>query len=273
LFLFVSSVQYHGTVLRHREKSLKVTVTTFLAVGSGAAMDLTKAVLQKGYGKGILVPSTYGAIIASTSSHAMLLDTTEEALVIPDNSLESDNTTVIIENNELAETHGNDAAWACMAIRMNLLYRRPNNDQGKILLQRGLKALEDESHLPEALASAGRALDYGFNDHLRSAPLALATSLILPCFPSASVITMLASLLPGILQVSSGTSDLETQVRDAFQDSASSVPSLASLVVHSVAAQPVPTLLSHVRSNQALCKCLDVDDDMLETILHHSLNR
>jgi glycerol dehydrogenase-like iron-containing ADH family enzyme len=76
---------YSTTVLRHWEKSLKVTVTTILAVGSGAAMDLTKAVLQKGYGKGILVPSTYGAIIASTSSHAMLLDTTEEALVVPDN--------------------------------------------------------------------------------------------------------------------------------------------------------------------------------------------
>jgi glycerol dehydrogenase-like iron-containing ADH family enzyme len=124
---------------------------TILAVGSGAAMDLTKAVLQKGYGRGILVPSTYGAIIASTSSHAMLLDTTEEALVVPDNSLESDNTTVIIENDELAETHGNDAAWACMAIGMDSLYRTPDNDQGKILLQRGLKALEDKSHLPEAL--------------------------------------------------------------------------------------------------------------------------
>jgi glycerol dehydrogenase-like iron-containing ADH family enzyme len=183
-------VQYHGTVLRHREKSLKVTVTTILAVGSGAAMDLTKAVLQKGYGKGILVPSTYGAIIASTSSHAMLLDTTEDALVVPDNSLESNNTTVIIENDELAETHGNDAAWACMVMGMDSLYRRPD---------------EDKSHLPEALASAGRALDYGFNDHLRSAPLALATSLIPPCFPSASIFTMLASLLPGILQVSLGT--------------------------------------------------------------------
>jgi hypothetical protein len=248
---------------------------TILGVGSGAAMDLTKAVLQKCNGKGILVPSTYGAIIASTSSHAILLDTTEEALVVPDNSLESDDTSVVIETDELANTHGKVAAWACLAIGMDSLYRRgPDNDQGKRLLQQGLNALEDESHLPEALVSAGKALDFGVNDHLRSAPLALATSLIPPCFPSASVITMFASLLPGILQVSSGTTcDLETQVRNAFQDSTSNVPSLASLVVHSDAAQPVHTLLSHVRSNQALYKGLDVHDDVLEAILHYSLNR
>lgn len=254
------------------ELAKRTGATTIMGVGSGAAMDLTKAVLQKHNGKGILVPCTYGAIIASTSSLPILLDTVEEALVLQDDSHENDSA-VVVETDGLESNCGKEAAWACLAIGMDSLYRRPDSTHATLLLEHGLKALEDESHLPDALICAGSALDYGMDDHLRSSPLALAVSLIPPCFPNASAVTFFASLLPGICQMNSASSDLETQVQTKLKEYECDVPSLASLVLHSDAAQSVPTLLSHVRSNQALWQCLDVDDDVLEVILHYSLNR
>lgn len=254
------------------ELAKRTGATTIMGVGSGAAMDLTKAVLQKYNGKGILVPCTYGAVIASTSSLPILLDTAEEALVPQDDSHEND-TAVVIETDVLDYAHGKEAAWACLAIGMDSLYRSPDSAHAMLLLEHGLKALEDESHLPEVLICAGRALDYGLNDCLRSSPLALAVSLIPSCFPNASAVTFFASLLPGICQLNSASSDLEIQVQRKSKEFESDIPSLASLVLHSDAAQSVSTLLSHVHSNRALWQCLDVDDEVLEAILHYSLNR
>jgi hypothetical protein len=200
------------------------------------------------------------------------LETEEEALVLQDDTHEND-TAVVIETDGLENTHGKEAAWACLAMGMDSLHRRPDSAHATVLLEHGLKALEDESHLPEALICAGSALDYGIDDHLRSSPLALAVSLIPPCFPNASVMTFFASLLPGICHINSASSDLETQVQTKLKEYGGDIPSLASLVLHSDAAQSVPTLLSRVRSNQALWQCLDVNDDVLEAILHYSLNR
>ena len=239
--------------------------TTILGVGSGAAMDLSKALVDKHNARGILVPATYGAILASTSSHALLLDTNEEALVIQQRQGQDSSkqeTTVVIETDALANVHERDAAWACLSIGMDALYTNPDFESSIQVIQHSLRALEDSTYLPEALASAGAALSFGSDDSVRSAPLALAASLIPPCFPHVSMLTLMASLAPGILKVSNIDTQLPTK----------SIPSLALLAMDS-AEISIPTLMSHVRSNQALWNCKDVEDHVLEEILKYSLNR
>jgi hypothetical protein len=179
--------------------------------------------------------------IASTSSLPILLDTEEEALVLQDNTHEND-TAVVIETDGLENTHGKEAAWACLAIGTDPLYRRPDSAHATILLEHGLKALDVDSHHPEALISARSALDYGLDDHLRNSPLALAVSLIPPCFLNASVMTFFPNLLPSICHINSASSTLETQVQTKLKEYGGDIPSLASLVLHSDAAQSVPTL-------------------------------
>lgn len=265
----------------HLEMAKRTGATTILGVGSGAAMDLAKAVIQKRDSvRGLLVPSTYGAIVASNSQYPILLDTNEQALIVQqqDDHSSAEEASVVIETDSLANTHERDAAWACLAIGMDSLYRRPNDPDGTRLVERGLKELDDDSddktHLVETLVDAGRALNYGLDEHPRSSPLALAASLIPSCFPSAPVLPFFASLLPGICHISpSSKSDLESHVYEKLKERESDVPSLASMVIHADSAQSVPTLLSHVRSNQALWKCFDIEDHALEAILKYSLSR
>ena len=52
-----------------------------MAVGSGAAMDLAKTVATHCQMSPILIPATYGSILAAAQPHSLLLDTTEQALV------------------------------------------------------------------------------------------------------------------------------------------------------------------------------------------------
>lgn len=254
----------------------RMGATNIIGVGSGAAMDLTKALMNKTSEEGvegILVPSTYGAILAATSSHPLLLDTREEALIVPEHGNKSDgggnkndgNMTVVIEMDSLADAYGNDAAFACYALGIDASYRGQQEHADNLVLL-AKQALEDDSKLPEALVQAGRATSFGiYGTSVRSSPLALAASLIPPSFPNVPILTFMASLLPGTCQVLHNA---------PFNETENSVPpSLASLMAHADGAQSVSSLMSHVKANQALWKCIDIPDDRLEAILHYSLNR
>lgn len=251
---------------------------TVIGVGSGAAMDLTKAILRESDKKmtGILVPSTCGAIMASAASLPLILDTQEEALIIPEDSYDTNETmktdpgTIIVETSDIADFHKGDAAYASLAVGVDAIYRG-DTDNGATLLRLASKAIneKEKESLVNTLLSAGNTLSYGVaGSSVRSSPLALASSLIPTCFPNASMLTFMASLLPGLVQVM-GSPEYDGPVD--FNDK--SIPALASLMVHSDGAQSVGTLMSHVKANQALWGCIDVEDSVLEAILHHSLNR
>ena len=82
------------------------------------------------------------------------------------------------------------------------------------------------------------------------------------------MMTFMASLLPGIMQVTDDA--LEAFPEEAYYKN---VRSLASLMVRGDDVQSVESLMSQVKANQALWKCIDLDDNLLEAILNHSLNR
>jgi len=278
------TVESHVTSVFPTVENVKTTLelakrtgaSTLIGVGSGAAMDLAKAVLQKskiGEMTGILVPSTHGGILASTSSLPLLLDTREEALIVPEESnggtvVNASEATVVIETNSLSDIYKKDALYTCLAIGLDALYRG-QEQEGTTLLDAATSAINDDSYLPEALASAGSILSYGITGtSVRSSPLALAASLIPPSFPNAPMLTFIASLLPGMVNVMGSSYAFDETLVKSID-----IPPLASLMVHADGAQSVPTLLSHVKENQALWKCFDIDDGDLEAILHHSLNR
>jgi hypothetical protein len=251
---------------------------TVIGVGSGAAMDLTKAILKESDKEmtGILVPSTYGAIMASAASLPLILDTQEEALILLEGNydmsetVDADPATIIVETNGIADIHKDDAVYASLAIGVDAIYRS-DSDNGSSLLGLASKAIDakDEKLLSDTLLSAGNTLSYGVaGSSVRSSPLALAASLIPISFPNASMLTFMASLLPGIVQIMGNPEqNLSIDVNDK------SIPALATLMVHADGAQSVGTLMSHVKANQALWGCSDVEDSVLEAILHHSLNR
>ncbi len=121
---------------------------------------------------GILVPSTYGAIMASAASLPLILDTQEEALILLEGNydmsetVDADPATIIVETNGIADIHKDDAVYASLAIGVDAL---------------ASKAIDakDEKLLSDTLLSAGNTLSYGFaGSSVRSSPLALAASLI-----------------------------------------------------------------------------------------------
>lgn len=249
---------------------------TILGVGSGAAMDLAKSVIaNRDDVRGILVPSTYRAILAATSSHSLLWDAASDCLVPQDAKNDAD-TTVVLQPNALAKTESRHAAWACLTIGLDALQRNGGSPEVDLVLSSALEALDDSKDKDDcctnAVAQAGHILSFGLED-TRSAPLALAASLIPTSFPSSRVLTFMATLLPGLCQVHSASSDVEERVLAHCQSHLHEIPTLASLVAHGDAALSVPSLLSHVSSNQVAWNCLDVDPQLLEAILHHSLNR
>lgn len=258
--------------------------SSVIGVGSGAAMDLTKAVLKERRNDenshGVLVPSTYGALVASTSQLPLLLDTREEALIVPNDKTSKETQqeyknefTIITEMDTLADIHQKDVTCACLAIAVDAIYRSQttnnssSNELAMDLLDHALGATKEE--FPLLFLDAGRRLDFGVGvtgSSARSSPLALAASLIPPSFPNVNILTFMASLLPGIVHTMGDGSFSYLDVDDA-------APSLASFMVHADGAQSVTTLMSHVKSNRALWNCLDVSDDVLEEILHYSLDR
>lgn len=246
--------------------------TSVIGVGSGAAMDLTKAILQQtgGHMTGILVPSTCGAILASTSSHPLLLDTREEALILPENDGNSVTyeATIVLEQDSIADIYEDVAGHARLAIFLDAHMRGDHERSGKFAMEMEQKANDGNSTISDFFPDAGRLLSFGITEgSVRSSPLALAASLIPTCFPNAPMLTFMASLLPGIIQVMGAQQDFAEDLSDK------TVPSLASLTVRADGAKSVETLMSHVKANRALWNCVDVDDRTLEAILHHSLNR
>jgi len=141
----------------------------------------------------------------------------------------------------------------------------------------------------EASFLAGQLISFGTYNQKRTIPLALASALLPQYFPKGNLLSFYASLLPGLCAM-----------HDQINNSASSLPILQDMLTSNdsttytewcqtltkdvsctkltTLAMDTPTvyeLMKQVNSNQTLLleDVEDVEDEVLEFVLHSSLNR
>ena len=258
-----------------------------VAVGSGAAMDLGKALGHNNLENIILVPSTSAAILAASTSHSLFLDSAEETLVpVPTDTTTitttSTSTTILpLESRMIAPAETSHVLFACLSLVLDACNRRSKHPLlletkekvTKLLLEASPEDEFTQDQATDLLYAAGQLVSYGLNDEDRSTPIALASSLIPPLFPHVHILQFLASLLPGICARLSEDDSIETkQILDIVQTIAPDT--IPKLIVNdeSLKGFSIPDMsLSHIRSNQTVWKSLDVADSVLLGILEHGI--
>jgi hypothetical protein len=211
---------------------------SIVAVGSGPAMDLAKSVLlqQDSASPLILVPATFGAMVASGTVHSLLLDRVEETLM-PGPKKHQDVTTDLETTNgaSIATSNSNN-----MVIPLDHdKYMQPMDDKvtrntilhlaAAIILDAGIRGanhplietlLDNVTQLlsrdttdggdhvmtvSTLLFQSAGLLSYGLpgskNDDERSIPLALMASLLPTIFPQTHPTVFMANLVPGLCLV------------------------------------------------------------------------
>jgi len=257
----------------------RVGASTIVATGTGVAIDLAKAVAasNKNVEQLVLCPGTLGGALASTSTHPLLLDPVEEALLYQQHEQElvrssgqparKDVATVIAPLNEkieMDELYKRNSILAAVTIALDCIYRDAGGDAKSVeaILEKGKLLLAnvdsvDFADISELCYMAGELLSFGLADNgeTRSVSLALASSL----FPTSdwgqfNTMTLWASLAPTLREA--------VLIRHPERD----IPSLphAPTVVTN---ESVDELLSHIHANQALWNCFDCSDEEFREIL------
>ncbi|CAJ1942918.1 unnamed protein product [Cylindrotheca closterium] len=261
--------------------------SSVVAVGSGAAIDLSKVLPhQKEIEHLMLVPSTSAAMLAASSSHSLFLDSVDEALVPFPSALGTPqtNTNIIsLEPSYLASAELSHVLFATLAIVLDACYRKSSHP---ILLEAVRNLVEvlgnpdkdrDHATAQELLYQSGMLLSYGLGQDDRSIPIALSSSLIPTIFPHIHVLSFFASLLPGICElVDEQDHDDEAVVKLVQMVKSISPESIPQLAVNDANLDgfSVPDMsLSHIQSNQALWKSFDVPNKVLLQILERSVQK
>jgi hypothetical protein len=240
---------------------------TIIGVGSRPAMDLTKAIqttlIENNHANSvprtILIPSTYGGIVASGSSHSLILDSTEETLVpIPSSSTSSSSNTTttttttngivgVIAPMEtkymepLDETKYNINLYACTAIVLDAVYRKSTNPILGSLIDTLIQELSDQNQpssstsskllsITKLLYDSGSVLSYGLMNDDRSIPIALASSLIPRLFPEMHPLSFFASLVPGLCHVVQKQKQSTTTTRGNSNNNSKQINLLISIL-------------------------------------------
>lgn len=272
--------------LEQRLELLRRTgASSVIAVGSGAAMDLSKVLpFHKDIEHVILVPSTSAAMFAASSSHALFLDRAEETLVPLPGAMQEPNCKITIaplESNYVAPAESTHVLYASLALILDACYRKSSHPRLSEIVQNATSLLEDTEEKfthdkgMELLYEAGQLASYGLGQEDRSTPIALASSLIPSIFPHVHVLTFFASLLPGICELLDApefgsATKLVEQVKKFSPDS---IPQI-TVTDKSLDGFSIPDMsLSHIRSNQTVWKSFDVPDKILVEILERSMKR
>lgn len=206
-----------------------------VGVGSGAALDLAKALHVKGnhHNKNdddlglILVPATPGAVLVSGTSRSLLLDSTEETLVpypttTTNESTSSTTTThkdasVVVLPMDVTHKTDNDATlYAAIALILDACYRQSHHPQLSTMIQTATDLLKAQQNINESEKTAMTASDllfqsaglisYGLDgtgrlEERRSIPIALGAATIPRLFPTTPMIDFVAGLVPGLCQL------------------------------------------------------------------------
>jgi hypothetical protein len=254
------------------ELAARVGASTIAAIGSGSAMDLAKAVCQASkLDELVLVPATFGASLAAASSHSLLLDPIEEALLVhPEQQTTATprhaTTIVTLEQKLFHSASMEESLYAAIAIALDHVYQGTQHEGIESLLEQAIQCLENKecaqhNTVVDIMYKAGESISYGLANENRSIPLALAASLIPNSFQQYSITTFLASLVPAYCQ--------ELERRGEIPELLGRIPVLSA--PNTVTNDSYQTLLSHIRSNQALWNCRDCADDDFRSILSNHL--
>jgi hypothetical protein len=281
-------------VERAVEMAARVGASRVCAVGSGAAMDLAKAVAASHTTSNtssnnnnnnmnalhlkttnntnpieeiLLFPATYGALWASASSHALVLDPHEECW-LPFSSQSSSSsvprTIVPLHDNHSSWPLREDVLLACATMLLHTFQTNGGNsttrEAASALLQTlTMGMVSSTTSSPDIvdtiLQVSEHYCSFGLdnNSETRSVPLAAAASLVPQHFTDTNVLTFWASLAPGLLQ--STQDDASRHISDEAQawihDHA---PRLLTTL-------PLPQLVHDVMTHQTLWHGSGSDDD------------
>lgn len=253
----------------------RVGATTLVAAGTGHTMDLAKAVSTSMQGNTVLVPTTFGAALAATASHALVFHPVEEALMVISPrklSLERDHTiadTVVAQlqiTEAFDETYKREAILAAVTIAFDGVYRDSYNAADvRSLLDTATRLLTNLdavtfTEISSLCFLAGQLLSYGLqkggSPETRSVSLALVASLLpTTTWAHNSTTTLFAALAPTFHQAVSTEWQQQLSAKLLLQ-----APAL-------VTNESLDTLLRHVYASQGLWDCHDCRDDHLRNII------
>ena len=220
-------------------------VGSIIGIGSGAAIDLAKSLSASS--TCTLIPGTSASLLASHTTHSLLLDPNEETLIASKNS--NERYSVLLDSESVVHSH-QLAEWGCQAVLEDAKYR-------------GFSVKTDSDNIESLLIDTAQYIHFGDNisdHHPRSAPVALAQSLIPQVFASTNILEFWASLL-------AAQQEINGEEQPSLDDD---YPKLASLALEM---QTVKDMWKHISSNQALTQSWDLPKDILLKILESSLNR
>ena len=252
--------------------------SSVVSVGSGAAMDLGKAVRATLDDTSdecakktplILVPTTYGGVLASGASHSLFLDNDEETLVpLPtshraildssDGACGSSHATIsTLEAQTYMEpldaTKFDELIYAVSVILLDAGLRESNHPSLPMLLQNtidlislrnneidfdseGIIRQELVSPLNDLLYQSAGLLSYGLSNGFeeednRSIPIALGSSLIPTLFPEMHPTSFMASLVPGICHLHSDQQQQQQQQQQSQNNKGNSENLISTTLV------------------------------------------
>lgn len=261
--------------------------SSVVAVGAGAAMDLSKVLpYEKEIEHLMLVPSTSAAMLAASSSHSLFIDSVDETLIPSPTALGSNQTNthiVSLEHSYVASAELSHVLYGTLAIVLDACYRRSTHALLSDAVQDLSEVLQnpdkefDHETATELLHQAGMLLSYGLDQEDRSIPIALSSSLIPTIFPHVHALTFFASLLPGICHLVAEQEQNDETVSELVQ-LVEAIPSesIPQLAVNDASLDgfSVPDMsLSHIQNNQALWKSFDVPNKSLLQILEQSIQK
>lgn len=294
-----------------RELMQRTGAASIVAVGSGAAMDLAKAVQREHMGEEsseaalftMMVPATYGAVLASGASHSLLLDSIEEKLVPFPKQKVSEEVSVAVDSGIM------DQSTTTFISPLDATkYMEPRNRQLQSILLHAVATIlldtatqqathpslpslldttvdlllsdnvSDVDQINGLLFQSAFLLSYGLpgDSHDRSISMALLASLLPTVFPLTHPTSFLASLVPGLMHLVK-TKDVramppQLQTLMNVLETQSSFAALPLQVHDQYEGFSVPDMaVSCVDENQHAWNCLDAPTDVLLQVLQHSL--
>ncbi|GKZ01171.1 hypothetical protein MPSEU_001068500 [Mayamaea pseudoterrestris] len=256
-----------------RQMAQRTGADTIVAVGSGQAIDLAKAVSNQFYST-ILVPATYGATMVAGTSHALLLDKEEEA-IMPVESISSLDKELVIVTPDTSSIETDMQETAILAAISILLDAMLQAKQGQDLttLNNLLTTLAAKLHhnsatktsqeqICDALHKTGSYVSYGLESQDRSIPVALVASLSPSVFSEIHPLALMASSVPSLHRMLTKLDTAHANLLDV---------SMLQLAPKVVTTEPVERLLSLVHDNQAAWQCFDVRDKVYREALRDHL--